>query len=107
MTTEAIATPTTVHPAIRKVRGLISSALGQKFASSGLSDWSIVEAESFDGSEDLVGGLCPSEGFGIDVVLVDVRQTSRNNLALLAFGTSQHYPSPKGHSLRRAASRRQ
>ena len=35
------------------------------------------------------------------------RQTSRNNLALLAFGTSQHYPSPKGHSLRRAASRRQ
>ena len=30
-----------------------------------------MEAESFDGSEDLVCGLCPSEGFGIDVVLID------------------------------------
>ena len=48
-----------------------SSVLDQKFASSGLSDRRIVEAESFDGSEDLVRGLCPSEGFGIDVVLVD------------------------------------
>ena len=56
---------------MNQFNGTKSSVLGQKFASSGLSDWSIVEAESFDGSEDLVGGLCPSEGFGIEVVLVD------------------------------------
>jgi hypothetical protein len=34
-------------------------------------------------------------------------QTSRHSLALLAFGTSQHYPSPKRQGLRRASPRRQ
>ena len=34
---------------------------------------SIVSAEAFDGSEDVIGGLGPSEGFGIGVVSVDER----------------------------------
>ena len=33
----------------------------------------IVSAEALDGSEDVIGGLGPSEGFGIGVVSVDER----------------------------------
>ena len=33
----------------------------------------IVSAEALDGGEDVVGGRCPSEGFGIGVVSVDER----------------------------------
>jgi hypothetical protein len=35
--------------------------------------WSIVSAEAFDGSKDVIGGLCPSERFGIGIVSVDER----------------------------------
>jgi hypothetical protein len=34
---------------------------------------SIVSAEAFDGSKDVIGGLGPSERFGIGVVLLNER----------------------------------
>jgi hypothetical protein len=35
--------------------------------------WGIVSAEALDGSEDVIGGLGPSEGLGISVASVDKR----------------------------------
>jgi hypothetical protein len=32
---------------------------------------SVVSAEAFDGSEDVISGLCPFEGFGVGVVVAD------------------------------------
>src|SRR6185437_2936267 len=48
-----------------------TSVLNQNFATLRCLDLSIVAAEAFDGSEDVVGGLDPFERLGIGVVMTD------------------------------------
>jgi hypothetical protein len=49
----------------------VASVLNQKFAELRCLGLSIVSAEAFDGSEDIVGGLGPFEWLGIGIVMTD------------------------------------
>src|SRR5262249_44786382 len=51
--------------------GTQPSVVNQKFATFSAVGGSVVSAEAFDGSEDVVCRLCPSKGLGVGIVAGD------------------------------------